>query len=595
MPKGARTARGSGANPGATGSGALAGPDLPNVLENLGKLGPKTVPEEPPGPNKHTDRVAWNKHVEHELSQKYDSFSYSTKPLEEQPTIMRTEGDLIRLALDDLVYGTLEADWAAMDVLRKEELVRFACPKMTIGHLAGDGEYNFVRMCSDAAPDFVKAALYWKSLLRTFYIVNTLLGILYAYHDRPAPPIHLPKATLLLRTEERKQDRRAFFSEFKKSGFNLEPHGKDELAITLYACYTCGLKTKDHLSATAQGRTGSFGFWGQERFDPSLLTPTPEADDSFIGCPTTVEGFRRPPALWRQIRSLSHNDSLLQDYHVGLIFYETSGGTLSLRIFDPPGAQMVFLVARRRGMASGSPPAVHMMFTIVKHQWQHVTGNPDITLEQIRSQFEMEYRVTMTGMGVEGVRALARLYRPCGRSWRRSRVSYENCFPATCPSVKFWPILEVWLSGGDDFLVRGCIVTSPNLLGLVFTDSLQPLFEIFRSGAVRAQPCVVGARNHLGILFGIRWAELRGCGLLWGRCRAVGCCGVGCAQKSSESDSCRVTRLWAAVGSGVLTIAQNPIPFHFHQSTFLPTFVLISKGLDPILSVISSPAITVST
>jgi hypothetical protein len=21
-------------------------------------------------------------------------------------------------------------------------------------------------------------------------------------------------------------------------------------------------------------------------------------------------------------------------------------------------------------------------------------------------------------------------------------VSYENCFPATCPSVKFWPILE---------------------------------------------------------------------------------------------------------------------------------------------------------
>jgi hypothetical protein len=181
MPKGARTARGSGANRGATGSGALAGPDLPNVLENL-KLGPKTLPEEAPRPNKHTNRVAWNKYVEHELSQKYDSFSYSTKPLEEHSdmglwdnkpvnlqelnqeiafrikTIMRTEGDLIRLALDDLVYGTLEADWAAMDMLRKEELVleglyqaacvaprlghdsRLACPEMTIGHLAGDGE-----------------------------------------------------------------------------------------------------------------------------------------------------------------------------------------------------------------------------------------------------------------------------------------------------------------------------------------------------------------------------------------------------------------------------------------------------------------------
>ncbi|KAJ6533699.1 hypothetical protein B0H19DRAFT_1272339 [Mycena capillaripes] len=490
MQKGARTARGSGVNRSATGtgSGALAAPHLPNVLENL-KPGPNPMPEEPQRPNKHTDRVAWNKHVEHELSQKYDSFSYSTKPLEEHSdmglwnntpvnlqelnqeiafrikTLMRTECDLIRLALDDLLYGTLEADWAAMDVLRKGELVleglyqaacvaprlghdsRLACPEMTIGHLAGDGEYNFVRMLkrlidhdstgnarlksvflfthpyfehdnrySDAASDFVKAALYWKSLLRNFYIVNTLLGIFYAYHDRPAPLIHLPKATLLLRTEERTQDRRAFFSEFKKSGCNLEPHGKDEPALNLYACYTCGLKTKDHDNLKTCGRCQL------DRFDPALLTPTPEADDSFIGCPTTVQGFRRPPALWRQIRSLSHNDSLLQDYHVVL---QDMRGSLSLRIFDPPGgasasypniqrthnpfraytAQLVFLVARSRAMASGSPPAVHMMFTIVKHQWQHVAGSPDITLEQIRSQFEKEYRVKVTEMGVEGAGA----------------------------------------------------------------------------------------------------------------------------------------------------------------------------------------------
>ncbi|KAJ7209310.1 hypothetical protein GGX14DRAFT_395415 [Mycena pura] len=63
-------------------------------------------------------------------------------------------------------------------------------------------------------------------------------------------------------------------------------------------------------------------------------------------------------------------------------------------------AQMVFLVARRRAMASGSPPAVHMMFTIVKHQWKYVAGTPDMTLEQIRTQFEKEYHVKVTEMGV---------------------------------------------------------------------------------------------------------------------------------------------------------------------------------------------------
>ncbi|KAF8164625.1 hypothetical protein K438DRAFT_2025256 [Mycena galopus ATCC 62051] len=516
MPRGARKARGSDVNRDATCSGALARSDRSNVLEKP-KLGPKIILEETMRPNKHTDRVAWNKHVEQELSQKYDSFSYSTTPLGERSdmsgcgwdngpvnlqelnqeiafrikTLMRVEENLIRLALDDLVDGTLEADWSAMDVLRKEELAlegiyqaacvaprlghesRLSCPEMTIGDLAGDGEYNFVRMlkrlidydstgnarlksvfffthpyfehdnrCPDVAPDFLKAALYWKALLRNFYIVNTLLGILYAYHHCPVPPIRLCKATLVLRTEERTEERRAFFSE---SGFKPEPQGKDEPAITLYSCYTCGLETKDHDDLKKCGRChlvrycscecqkkdwpSHKRFCGQERFDPVLLAPTPEADDSFIGCPTTVEGFRRPPALWRQIRSLSHNDSLLQDYH----FYEMSGGTLSLRIFDPPGAQMVFLVARRRALASGSPPAVHMMFTIVKHQWQHATCNPDLTLDQIRCQLEKEYRVKVTEMGVEGA---GEFLPPTRKELEEEQGYLEQRFSMADPAVR---------------------------------------------------------------------------------------------------------------------------------------------------------------
>jgi hypothetical protein len=61
-----------------------------------------------------------------------------------------------------MVYGTFEADWAALDSKKKEKLAleglyrgacsaprdnsRVKCPEMTVGGLAGNGEYNLIRL-----------------------------------------------------------------------------------------------------------------------------------------------------------------------------------------------------------------------------------------------------------------------------------------------------------------------------------------------------------------------------------------------------------------------------------------------------------------
>ncbi|KAJ6566519.1 hypothetical protein B0H19DRAFT_1257727 [Mycena capillaripes] len=433
-------------------------------------------------PNKHTDRVAWNNHFEREISQKYDSFSYSSKPFEESDLlwmnkafdikdlnqeialrikeIMRQEGRLVGLAIENLVYGTFEADWAALDQCKKEEIVleglyrgacaaprdnsRISCPEMTINGLVSDGEYNLIRMlkkimdhdptgngrvkslflfshpyvehdlrCTEAASDLTRANLFHSNLFRNFYIVETLIGVLEAYHNRPATPITPAKSVDALRTDEQVQNRRAFGSQFKQSGFYVDnSQCKEEAAIVVYACFSCRSPTKDrnalkrcggcllvrYCSTECQKKDwpDHKRFCGKSSFDPALVTPTPEAVAEFIGCPTTVDGFIRTPALWRQIECLSQADSQTQDYHFELGVRHTR----SVRIIHPPGAQMVFLVARRRAMASGDLPAINMMYSIIRYL--HSGGFVCLTLEQIKKQFEREYRVKMTDDGVVG-------------------------------------------------------------------------------------------------------------------------------------------------------------------------------------------------
>ncbi|KAF7360667.1 hypothetical protein MVEN_00798400 [Mycena venus] len=138
-------------------------------------------------------------------------------------------------------------------------------------------------------------------------------------------------------------------------------------------------------------------FYGKEHFDLQLLAPTPEGPDEFIGCSAPADGYIWTPALWRQIWYLSKPDSQRSFYH----FDTTPKHTRSVIIEYPPGARDVFLVARRRAMATGSVPAIHMMYSILEYGQVDGMTIYDITMDQVQRQFEIEYRVEITPASIQ--------------------------------------------------------------------------------------------------------------------------------------------------------------------------------------------------
>ncbi|KAJ7642089.1 hypothetical protein FB45DRAFT_1126368 [Roridomyces roridus] len=210
----------------------------------------------PPRPDRHTDRVGWNMWFETELALKYDSFKYGGPRIEDLPAaqwkchtiqfqnleiagrteeLMKTESDVIELALKDIRFGSFEKHWGALSVERKREFalealyrgscacpadnLRLLCPELRIEGLIGDGEYNFINLLkrlmahsptgtryihdvflfehpyvshefrySPMAPDLLKAWVRSNILYRNFCIVDTLLGLLDIYHRRPFIP-----------------------------------------------------------------------------------------------------------------------------------------------------------------------------------------------------------------------------------------------------------------------------------------------------------------------------------------------------------------------------------------------------------------------
>jgi hypothetical protein len=134
-------------------------------------------------PNKHTDRVAWNEHFERELRLKYTRFSFNISLPESSDhwafkgmditehnlsiaqrtkELMHAEGLLAALAVENLTYGSFEAEWKELPVRKKKDLAlealyrgacycprdnsRVICPELTITGLIGDGEYNLINL-----------------------------------------------------------------------------------------------------------------------------------------------------------------------------------------------------------------------------------------------------------------------------------------------------------------------------------------------------------------------------------------------------------------------------------------------------------------
>ncbi|KAF8155020.1 hypothetical protein K438DRAFT_1987247 [Mycena galopus ATCC 62051] len=359
--------------------------------------------------------------------------------------MMEVEGELIALSLENVTYGTLEADWAALSMEKKKELAleglyrgacaaprdnsRSSCPEMTVAGLVGDGEYNLINLLkrliehdptgnnrvkelflfahpyidhqfrhSNNAPEQLKSFLYRCVLLRNFYILETLFGIIQAYHGRPPRKIiptqlhdkhcHGP------RTEA---ERKAI----AKHGKVDNSQCKEQAAVAGYACYTCHKQTDDRDTLKRCGQcqgawycskecqkadwTAHKKFCGKKRFDPKLFTREDKEPEYFIGCPAVAPGFTRSPSLWRQIKWLCEPDSQWRDYHIMRNHKDPSRST-SLRIFCPR-ARLTFLVARRRALASGSIPAIYKMLEIIS--WQAHTST--LTMTQVQRQFELDY------------------------------------------------------------------------------------------------------------------------------------------------------------------------------------------------------------
>ncbi|KAJ7248669.1 hypothetical protein C8J57DRAFT_1672388 [Mycena rebaudengoi] len=316
---------------------------------------------------------------------------------------------------------------------------------MTIQGLLGDGKYNLINMLKrllehdsignlrieklflfthpyiehlygydDETPDIVKSSLHMSILLRTGFIVATLIGILETYLGHPAEPILIAaRARSKQSKAEHIQATRALRAEHKKLGIRVDDSQCKEMAAAnqLNACYSCATITDDRTTLKPFGRcqlvwycssvrqrkdwADHKKFCGQQNFDPNNATPSGEPPAEFIGCPGTAPGFVRTPALWHQIWDLSKPDSQKRDYH----FDTTPKKTRSVVILHPPGARLVFLVARHRAMASGSLPAIYMMYTIVEYQER--ARLHELTRDQIRGQFEREYRVTITPSSIK--------------------------------------------------------------------------------------------------------------------------------------------------------------------------------------------------
>ncbi|KAF7358848.1 MSS51-like protein, mitochondrial [Mycena sanguinolenta] len=381
---------------------------------------------------------------------------------------MCQEGLLIALAIENLSYRNFETEWKKLDLATKKELAleglyrgaclcprdnsRVNCPELTIKNLVGDSNYNLINLLKrimehdptgnrrvkelyifrhpyvdhefgipDDSSDLVKAYIHEHHLLRTYCIVETLMGVLEAYHDVPmAPPIPVKVASRVRHgeeAEERTAAERKALEENKKSPFPIDQSQCEEMAAISYnACRTCYAKTnrKDlkrcgrcqnvwYCSPECQKKDWPEHkkFCGKKTFDFVPLAPAPP--DEFIGCPAAVPDFIRTPALWRQISYLSEPDSQFTDYH----FDAQPGHTDSIMISYPPGARLIFLVARRRAMASGSLPAIYQMLSIL--EFEEDLGVRNFTHARYRRQFEMEYAIKITP---EGRRAAGKFDQP---------------------------------------------------------------------------------------------------------------------------------------------------------------------------------------
>ncbi|KAK7065115.1 MYND-type domain-containing protein [Favolaschia claudopus] len=331
--------------------------------------------------------------------------------------LLSLEGRLVAYAIENLVDMDFEAKWNALSDEKKGQFVlqgliraafrapreqsRYDCPEARLNWLVGGGVIELLKVavaCDDtgdcclktlflfssphtdgeypddpASSDETKARRYLRILLRNFYIVETMIGILEEFNGLPA---HFPT----LQGEEQKVDEG-----------NRECSECFDSAEVLCRCSGCGIAL--YCSSACQSRD-----WLQHkrlcrmrepRFLPAILVPLHQLPPVFVGCPDPAPGVARSPALWRQIRYLADQESYNVDYHLEYRPGETIGITIPK--FD---ARLTFCVLRRRAMISSDAVAVERLRCMLVHTTRNIADFPG-TEEHIRDQLVREYRVPL--------------------------------------------------------------------------------------------------------------------------------------------------------------------------------------------------------
>ncbi|KAJ7058757.1 hypothetical protein C8F01DRAFT_1370954 [Mycena amicta] len=365
--------------------------------------------------------------------------------------LMTAEGSLVLHAVDCLIDRGFEGEWAALGPERKAEFVleglyrgacqaprdnsRELCPEMTIAGLTGDGQFGLIAMLkaimshdptgngrisslylfkhpctdselrlSDTAPDTLKALWRRRILLRNMYIVQTLEGTLQAWMGYPRESVQRVNRSSPILTEQQRQKTRDTRNDMKNGVFYVdESQCKEEKKIVRNVCNKC-IQTMERTDLKRCKKCQNVWYcskecqrrdWDQHkrtcglhRFDLDAVEPKPDAPAQFIGCPTAEPNFIRSPALWRQIWYLSKDDSQRSDYH----YDKTPGNTGSFSFFPvSPELHLVFLVARRRAMATGSRVAVAQMLSLIHHPLMDEFY--DLPVDKMREQLAREYRI----------------------------------------------------------------------------------------------------------------------------------------------------------------------------------------------------------
>ncbi|KAJ7462476.1 hypothetical protein FB451DRAFT_1180768 [Mycena latifolia] len=318
---------------------------------------------------------------------------------------MRNGGKLAVIAVENLVLGTFESDWEQLDREKRRRL-----------HLRG-----FTAVLVPLHGRKVAAR-------RRVQLDQHVVAFYASFRTRTSSMnIGVAKEELLHRGDADWHPR---------SIRTAESHAHlQDLAHDLVAAWTARGASSPRTAPKASRRTISNSVVGVNwpgTFRVSANRRTCQTINKFAGTsPSTPRGSSPPqkassssvvlrtPALQRQIWYLSKPDSQAQDYH--LQFDTTYGHTRSVKTSQPPGARLVFLVARRRAMASGSFSAIYMMLDIL--EYQQPLGLFDLTIYQLRRQFEKKYHITVSAAGKQAAGPFAP---PTAQEFKEERAFLEQ-------------------------------------------------------------------------------------------------------------------------------------------------------------------------